>query len=313
MLKRFCLFILICLPFSLSAQAMFQVLGKAERLIASDEQNYTQPVWSADGSKIAYTGDNYRGLWVINSDGTSPLKLSDEAGAGFDFQWSADSREILTRVSRFDSGRRLNAIKSFNVDTRTEKILREFTQQKLGLPRWTPDNSQVYFYNGSSIELVNTGKRLKIFAEQPLFFLKYGHIYSLGSARDMINAPDVIVNGECLNLRVSPDGKKISYELLGGNLFVVNTDGSNRTDLGKGYNARWAPDSNHLIFMITEDDGHTFLSSDLFISDINGNNKVNLTNTTDKLEMNPCWDPQGEKIVYDDYLDGAIYLLNLMQ
>jgi Tol biopolymer transport system component len=295
------------------AQALFQTLGQPEILIAADKENYSQPVWSPDGDKIAFTSDNYLGLWVVNSDGTFLLKLSDEAGAGFDFQWAADSKEILTRVARFEDGRRMNAIKSFDIETRSEKILKDFTQQKLGIPKWTPDNSQVYFFNGNNLELVDTGKKLRIYTGQPLYFLKYGKIYSLGSSRDMITASDVLADGECLNVRISPDGKKIAYELMGGNLFVVNSDGSNRTDLGKGYNARWSPDSNYLVYMITEDDGHKFISSDLFVSDINGENKVRLTETGDILEMNPSWSPHNNKIVYNDYRDGTIYLLTLIQ
>jgi Tol biopolymer transport system component len=61
--------------------------------------------------------------------------------------------------------------------------------------------------------------------------------------------------------------------------------------------------------MITEDDGHQILASDIFTININGFEKTNITNTEDKLEMNPSWSPKGDKIAYDVPDEGAIYVI----
>lgn len=260
MLNRLSLFILFCLPLSVLSQVQFQMIGEPVHLIGGDEQNFISPVWSPDGSRIAVTGQNYKGLWVMNGDGSSLTNLSEEASAGFGFEWSADSKEILSTVTKFEGAYRTNAIKLFNVEQRIEKDLTEYSKKIPALPRWTTDNSQVYFYNGKNLEFVETGKQIKVSTFKPLYFLKHGSLYTQGSSDNLINSAEVLADEECLNVRISPDGKKISYEVLGGNLHVINIDGSNRIDFGKGYNARWAPDSEYLVYMVTEDDGYQYLS-----------------------------------------------------
>ena len=63
--------------------------------------------------------------------------------------------------------------------------------------------------------------------------------------------------------------------------------------------------------MITEDDGHSYLASDLYISRIDGSQITKITNSRDKLEMNPSWSPDGDKIAYNEYGEGAIYLIKI--
>ncbi|MCI0514447.1 hypothetical protein L0128_14615, partial [candidate division KSB1 bacterium] len=101
------------------------------------------------------------------------------------------------------------------------------------------------------------------------------------------------------------------FEILGGNLFVMHRDGTGLTDLGKGHRPQWAPDNGHLVYMQTTDDGMNYLASDLFSVHRNGQEKTPLTTTTKHLEMNPHWSPDGSKIVFDRFDEGAIYLLEL--
>ncbi len=314
MMNRLSLFVLFCLPLSVLSQVQFQMIGEPVHLIGGgDEQNFISPVWSPDGSRIAVTGPNYKGLWVMNGDGSSLANLSEEASAGFGFEWSADSKEILTSVTKFEGAYRKNAIKLFNVEQATERILTEYSKEISALPRWTADNSQIYFYNGKNLQFVDTGIQFKVSVYKPLYFLKHGNLYTQGSVNTLVSSAEVLTDKETINVRISPDGKKMSYEVLGGNLYVINIDGSNRVDLGRGYRAGWAPDSEYLVYMVTRDDGYNYLSSELYISRIDGTNKVQLTDTEDQLEMNPCWSPDGNQIVYNEERKGAIYLIPIQK
>jgi len=312
MLKRFGLLFFIYLPLSLFSQVQFEVIG--EPILVLDEDIYLmQPVWSPDGSWIALSGANYNELWIVKPDGSSLRRLSEEASAGFGIEWSADSKEILTTVTKFEGAYRKNAIKIFNIEQSSERVLTDYAKEIPALPRWTSDESQIYYYNGKNLEFINTGKQIKIDLLKPLYFLKNGNLYTQGTADHLLASADVLSDQECLNIKISPDGKKISYEVLGGNLFVINSDGSQKVDLGRGYRARWSADSEYLVYMITEDDGYEFQSADIFISPIDGSAKIRVTNSEDQLEMNPCWSADGNQIVYNEEKSGAIYLINIQR
>ena len=56
----------------------------ATNLTANSLFNDQNPAWSPDGSKIIFTtkrgGNNEFGIWIMNSDGSNPLVLTDEEG-----------------------------------------------------------------------------------------------------------------------------------------------------------------------------------------------------------------------------------------
>ncbi|MBD3289020.1 hypothetical protein GF337_09470, partial [candidate division KSB1 bacterium] len=89
--------------------ADIHTVGSPYILVGNDGNHYMQPRWSPDGSKIAMTSANYRGLWIINTNKTQTVQLSDERAAGFGFEWSRDSRSIVARVAKYDGVRRYDA------------------------------------------------------------------------------------------------------------------------------------------------------------------------------------------------------------
>jgi Tol biopolymer transport system component len=311
MLRKLLFLILILFPLMLLAQTKFKAVGKPEKLIGGDGNYFIQPVWSPDGSKIAFTESNYIGLWLVNLDGSDLIQLSDEVGAGYDFSWSPDSREILSRVYKYEGKSRLNAIKSFKIGNENVTNISGYTHEKLGLPRWAKDNSQIYYLKDKKLETIETGRKVKFVGNVPLVYQDNSTINSdlNSSVTRLLSSGNK--NTIYLNVRVSPSGQRVSYEVMGGNLFTMNIDGSDITDLGTGYNARWSPDSQYLVYMINTDDGHKFLSSDLYIIKSDGEEKINITNTSDQLEMNPCWSADGKQVVFNTYEDGAIYVMTI--
>ena len=114
-----------------------------------------------------------------------------------------------------------------------------------------------------------------------------------------------------INLEISPDGSKLAFEAFGGDMYVMNSDGTGLTDLDVGYRPKWSPDGEYLAYMITEDDGHRFTGSDIYTVRIDGSERNNLTNTNDIIEMNPSWSSDGNQIAFDTYNDGSIYIVQV--
>lgn len=301
--------------FALLTISGFSQDNKLHWLIGDGDHYYMHPVWSPNGSKIAFTGSNYKGLWVMQADGSAVKKISDEAAAGWGFEWSADSESILTRVAKFNNHRRLNAVKYFEIADNNSVQLTEYMSIFPGLPHWIEFDRRILLYNKNRPRIIESQKA-DIDLNSDIYprytcFLNGTKIGVYDNQNGKIRLLDPLNAEGYLNPTVSKDGSKIAFEKYGGNLYVMNTDGSNITDLGIGYSPDWSPDNKKIVFTITEDNGYRFTSSDLYIIDIHTLQKTNITNSTDKLEMHPDWSPDGKRIIFDDSFSGQIYLLEL--
>ncbi|MCR4440327.1 MAG: hypothetical protein QHJ34_13825 [bacterium] len=289
-----------------------RVVGKAVKLVGGDGNFFMNPVWSPDGQMIAFTGERYEGLWVMKADGSGVRELTAEPAAGYGFEWSADSRAILARVAQYRGPFRYNAAKLFRVDTGEATLLTEYRTSMPELPRWAEGDSKVVIVGPKEVEVVESGKQVAEMAKvSPRYFCyqKGGAIVVAGGGAKPLATLDPLPGEQYLNEVVSPDGRRVAFEVLGGDLYVVNTDGTGLVDLGRGNRPQWAPDSHHLVYMIAEDDGHQFTSSDIYCIGADGSGKTALTSTPERLEMNPCWSPDGSKIAFDTMDEGAIYVL----
>ena len=165
----------------------------------------------------------------------------------------------------------------------------------------------------NGFEILNTGK-LKKPNSLETRLSSYSRFDKIVINNLLESSEQVIVpieNAEIINLTMSPDNTHIAFELMGGKLYSMNIDGTNLVDLGKGNRPRWSFDSRKIIYMIAEDDGHTFKASDIYSINADGTQKKNLTNTDDFIELNPCFAPDGKSLVFDVYNDGSIYLMNI--
>jgi Tol biopolymer transport system component len=84
-------------------------------------------------------------------------------------------------------------------------------------------------------------------------------------------------------------------------------------DLGRGERPQWSPDGDKIAFMISSDDGHRLLGADIYVMRADGSGKANLTNSTDRLEMNCTWAPDGKRLAYDERNSSAVWMLNLTE
>ena len=65
--------------------------GSSERQVTNGDGGETQPSWSPDGTRIAFTSARKRGIWLVDVDGGEPVQLTS---FGSRPAWSPDGREI---------------------------------------------------------------------------------------------------------------------------------------------------------------------------------------------------------------------------
>ena len=96
-----------------------------------------------------------------------------------------------------------------------------------------------------------------------------------------------------------------------GNVYTMNTDGTNLIKLAQGSTPSWSPDGTRIVFSLGFDrfPGNV---ADIYIMDANGANRVNLTKGRHNVNHSPAVSPDGTKIAFVSYRDhnGEIYVMN---
>lgn len=292
-------------------------VGKVIPLTPEGEY-YMSPVFSPDGLKIAFTKRKFRGLWVMNIDGSQRKELVNEPGAGYKFSWSADSKEIAYRFSKFMKGKRYEAIKKVDVASGRIEQLSNF-ERGVQPPHWS------YSTAGKWVSFISRGERkgasvdhemprqllARLAAKPHINKILYFHKDNIWIMNEDGTQKRQLTQDIGFDPVWSPDRSKIVYSKW-DNLIVIDPDGRHKVDLGRGINPNWSPDSKMIIYQITQDDGHRITGSDLYITNADGSGKTQLTNTPDEFEFDPSWSPKGDQIVYRSEITGQIYILHLI-
>ena len=250
------------------------------RLLIKSAQSLMAPVWSPDGSKIAVTGDNFIGIWVANADGSNLNQVSEALGAGYKMNWQ-DAQTIVSTPYTVENGLRMVRIENVNVETAE---ISEVAPAQRG------------FRPSKVMKNVNL---LRIMCDQPAVATRRS------PSREQYAGKMV------LNPALSPDGKKIAFQIVSYGLFVCDVDGANLKSFGKGAYPSWAPNSRDLMFARIQDNGERFTASDLFSVNTETGVEENLTPNSDVIPITLSVSPDGSKVAFDNDVDGNIYVVDL--
>ncbi|MCK5330110.1 MAG: PD40 domain-containing protein [Candidatus Marinimicrobia bacterium] len=307
-MKNILLFLIVIGTLASGANPAVEKIGNPILIIESDTY-YMDPLWSPDGSQIAITGSGYVGIHIYSIGGNEIKTLTTSSAAGFGMSWSHDGRNIAARIAKFENKRRYNAVAIYSVDDGSELLLSEYETRLPGTPRWAAGDRTVYLigtkdYRSFDIPIRSAANPA---LDETVIYVRRNKLFSrhiLSERETRIAAQE----GDIVNLTVAPDGSKLAYAIYGGDLWISDIDGNNPVNLGSGHEPSWNPTSNKITFMVNSDDGHTFTSSDIYVVNADGTGRINLTATTDILEMHPDWSPDGKWIAYDTYEDGQIWM-----
>ncbi|MCA0389286.1 MAG: hypothetical protein LCH52_12425 [Bacteroidetes bacterium] len=283
---------------------------RTEKVVSMTNKILVAPQESPDGKTIAFTQEGYNGIFLMNSNREIKELTADNA-SGFGFRWLNDNSGIVARSARFIDIRRENSVVIYSLNGENTLQLSEFSGRMTIMPSVSTSGDICFVENGTlksydpltKNSSLSSPKGIAAFIENDKI-----SVVSAGSAKRVI---EPVKGQRCINATLSPDGSRIAFEILGGNLYLINSDGSGLVDLGRGYRAAWSPDSKYISYMLTEDDGHFITGSELYIVKTDGSGKKMITNSTDKIEMNPSFSADGKSIYFDNATDGAIYKMEV--
>lgn len=131
------------------------------------------------------------------------------------------------------------------------------------------------------------------------------------------------------SLTLSPDQTKILAVLssYASDLVVLDLDGNELARFDVGFTeispgvfaggastrARWSPDGDKVVYTwFVESEVHPEEeTSDLYIINADGTEKIQITNTPDEAEHNPVWSPDGTRIACHSESTGEIFVIKI--
>ena len=241
--------------------------GSGQVNLTNDTRGDTDPVWSADGTRIAFVRATAHGdIWVMNEDGSGQINLTPDpndgqGNAGINPTWSPDNR-----IAYADS----HEIWAMNADGsgKTNLTNTPATEAVETLPAWSPDGTKIAFIMNFDVWVMNSD----------------------GSGRTRLTSTTGAGTAERWP-NWSPDGTKIVYD-RSGQAWVMNADGSNQTALTgglgeSGEQPAFSPDGTKIVFHSNAFDAPN--GDDIFVMNADGTGVTRLPTAVPPSDNDPDW------------------------
>ncbi len=254
-------------------------------IASSTTASFTQPHWSPDGSKIAFSqlirtsNDVINQIMVMNADGSGQKAITPDTAHSFGETWSPDGAKLAFSSDLDDPGETTpNDIYVMNSDgSGSSTNLTRTTNASDHAPAWSPDGTKIAY---AVCPLTAVTCQIYVMSSTG-----GGAINVSNSAHDDY-AP-----------QWSPDGEKIVFERNLGDytntnyqVFIMNADGSGQTQLTstltEAYAPSWSPDGSKIVFNAYSGNNY----DDIFVMNSNGTGQTNITNTwSSYASIQPDW------------------------
>ena len=250
--------------------------GKNQRNLTNHPAGDSQPSWSPDSKKIAFTsyrnGGNIQ-IFVMDSDGQNPIKLTDEVW-DMNPEWSPDGRKIAFtgyKDAGLGNGEWDIDIYVMDPDGKNRKRLTRLPGSNSD-PSWSPDSQRIAFVNSrpgaTEIYVMNAdGTRQKRLTQ--------------GDNRGNKREPSW-----------SPDGQSIAFMLndfRSIQIYVIDTDGKNRRKLTDGrhnWSPAWSPDGEMIAYESWRGPNHI---SEIHLMTADGTHIKQLSGLHERGDWDPDW------------------------
>ncbi|MDP2303856.1 MAG: hypothetical protein Q8N03_15680 [Ignavibacteria bacterium] len=282
-------------------------IGETIQLTNKSDGYFMSPKISPDG-KIFFSSQGYKGIFYLEKETKRIININDELGAGYEFTFSPDGKNVIYRSDRYINGLKYSTLKEQNLTTKEVRILQEESRH-MDVPQVLNDGKIVYGID-DRLQILASDRVSKVditLLNEPVVKAVNNEIiiYNNGIRRT------VQPQGERYYVwtSLSPDKTKLLFYAVGKGTFISDLNGKILVELGDIRSPQWSPNGNWISYMLDEDDGEIVLSSDIKIISHDGKISHQITSTDQIKEIYPVWNDSN--LVYADS-DGIIYITYLI-
>ena len=277
-MKRLFLSLLTLVAVSATAQVFPGIT--LEKLSGSEPGDCRLTGISPDGSYILTTTQSNKGLRQINLETLQAKQLTDNPGAGFEPQVSADGRNIICRNVTFN-----------------EKHMRNTVLEQIDLKKGTQKPLKA---SAREIHAENGNVRPEVFIEDLQLMI------AMDGVTKNISPNGIDEDTRYIWPSLSPDGKRILYYVSGEGAYICNLEGKEVQFIAHDCRAPQWYDDETIVGMNDRDDGKMLLSSSIMAYTLDG--KVQELTDSSKMLMYPqCCARQG--FIVCSAASGEIFIL----
>lgn len=257
------------------------------------------PAPSPDGRYLAFTRENFKGLFLFDLETGELREISNLNGSGFGFVWSRNG--LLAFRGSTGKLKRKHIIGVAHDDGVVE--VASTLLDDVSLPLWSGEDLGYVVWDKEP-RMKTAGPYGRALFDEMVFCHPSGRPVFFDNDLKIVHSGEIRDGKVYFLPRMSRDGSRYLLHSLDGHLYLGKIGGRTLTDIGEGSGARFARNDEWVIFERTRDDGHTITSSDLYLYEIGTKATYRLTDTKEIVERTPAMAEDGFTVYWEQ--DGVL-------